>query len=229
MPMLVAELKKRKKNLKLTTEKLAYLADLPVSTVSKVMTGETKNPSFVTVEKIASAIEQEETRRRMETYLSSYKRLVKDYDEEPDLSGSGLVMVYPVIFTSINDEKDTYLIDIPDIHGMTEGYGLADSIGMARDYIGGFLYDKKDEDFPKASSIEEIDVKSSEFFGLGQSTVSLVDIDIDAYRREQDNRAVRRNVSLPNWLNQAADKAHINVSRVLQDALIKELEGTRMA
>ena len=87
MPIVIAELKKRKKNLKLTTEKLAYLADLPVSTVSKVMTGETKNPSFVTVEKIASALEREETHRRMEDYLVSYRKYVKDYDGKvPDLS-----------------------------------------------------------------------------------------------------------------------------------------------
>ena len=57
----------------------------------------------------------------------------------------------------------------------------------------------------------------------------MVDIDIEVYRRELDNKPVRRNVSLPSWLNQAANKAHINVSRVLQDALISKLEETKMA
>ena len=48
--MNVSDLKKRKKALKLTTKELAYMAELPVSTVSKIMTGETKNPSYLTVD-----------------------------------------------------------------------------------------------------------------------------------------------------------------------------------
>ena len=58
----------------------------------------------------------------------------------------------------------------------------------------------------------------------GHSIISIVDVDIDAYRRVLDNKPVRRNVSLPNWLNQAANKANINVSRVLQDALKEKLQ-----
>ena len=42
------DIRKRKKALKLTTKELAYRAELPVSTVSKIMTGETRNPSYVT-------------------------------------------------------------------------------------------------------------------------------------------------------------------------------------
>ena len=51
----------------------------------------------------------------------------------------------------------------------------------------------------------------------------MVDLDIDEYRRREDNRTVRRNVTLPNWLNQKAEKAHINVSGVLQEALKQKL------
>ena len=45
---------------------------------------------------------------------------------------------------------------------------------------------------------------------------------MDVYRRELDNQPVRRNVSLPNWLNKKANDAHINVSRVLQEALLEK-------
>ena len=38
-----------------------------------------------------------------------------------------------------------------------------------------------------------------------------------------NKKAVRRNVSIPEWLNKAADEAHINVSRVLQEALKEKL------
>ncbi|MBQ9360187.1 MAG: type II toxin-antitoxin system HicB family antitoxin [Lachnospiraceae bacterium] len=140
-----------------------------------------------------------------------------------------MMTAYPVIFTRKRDAKDTYLVYIPDLDGATEGFGFADAINMARDYIGCTLYDKKEKDFPVPSDIKEVDPVKGIFFNSGESIVSMVDIDIEVYRRELDNKPVRRNVSLPSWLNQAANKAHINVSRVLQDALISKLEETKMA
>ena len=131
--------------------------------------------------------------------------------------------VYPVIFTQTNDKKDTYLIDIPDIGGLSEGYGLADAIHMARDLIGCKLYELKDEQYPKASAMDSMDISKGEFFDSGKSFISMVDIDMEQYRKEMDNQPIRRNVSLPSWLNKKANEAHINVSRVLQDALIEKL------
>ena len=52
---------------------------------------------------------------------------------------------------------------------------------------------------------------------------AMVDVDTKEYRRKIDTKAVRRNVSLPSWLNYEAEKAQINVSRVLQEALVATL------
>ena len=134
-----------------------------------------------------------------------------------------MIAIYPVIFTATHDDKDTYLIEIPDLRGLTEGYGIQDAYRMARDYIGCKGLEIPDSEMPKASSISDIDASNGEFADAGDSFVSLVDIDLDAYRRRVNNRAVRRNVSLPAWLNEAADEAHINISRVLQDALMEKL------
>ena len=134
-----------------------------------------------------------------------------------------MTIVYPVIFTRTKDEKDTYLIEIPDLKGMTEGYGMADAIYMARDYIGGVCYGMNEEDLPHARKLEEINISEGEFTEQGESFLSLVDTDLDEYRKKLDNKAVRRNVSIPNWLNKAAEKEHINVSRVLQEALMERL------
>ena len=57
--------------------------------------------------------------------------------------------------------------------------------------------------------------------------LSLVDVDLTSYRKMLDNRTVRRNVTLPNWLNQEAEKAHVNVSKVLQEALMARLGDSR--
>ena len=131
--------------------------------------------------------------------------------------------VYPVIFTQTMDSKDTYLIEIPDLGGFSEGYGLADAIHMARDLIGCKLYELDESQYPKASEIDAIDVSKGEFFASGKSIISIVDIDMEQYRKEMDSQPIRRNVSLPSWLNKKANEAHINVSRVLQDALIEKL------
>lgn len=133
--------------------------------------------------------------------------------------------VYPVIFTVTNDEKNTVLIEIPDWGILTEGFGLADAINMARDAIGlkGIYYEDKDKAIPEPSGIYDIDPSDGTFVKDGESCVSLVDIDFAEYRRKVDNKSVRRNVTIPNWLNQEAEKANINVSKVLQNALIEVL------
>ena len=134
-----------------------------------------------------------------------------------------MVVVYPVIFTKLNDAKDTYLIEIPDLKGITEGYGLADAIKMARDYIGCYCYDKADADIPVASALNDIDISKGEFYDDGESEISLVDVDVMGYRKKMSKRAVRRNVSIPFWLNEAAEEQHLNVSKILQEALKEKL------
>lgn len=133
------------------------------------------------------------------------------------------MIIYPVILTATHDEKDTYLVYIPDIDGMTEGYGLEDAYRMARDYMGCTFYDKDNNALPVPSNIKDIDVSLSAFADAGDSFVTLVDFDLDGYRRKMNRKSVRRNVSIPEWLNDAADEAHLNVSRILQDALMDKL------
>ncbi len=134
--------------------------------------------------------------------------------------------VYPVIFT----QTDTnVLVEVPDLEILTEGTDIADAVEMARDAIGvtGISMQDHNEEIPQATDIRKIDVNTGTFFDAGKSIVSLVDIDFDAYRRKNDMKAVRRNVTLPNWLNTAAEAAHINVSKLLQDALMEKLGVSR--
>ncbi|MCK9217987.1 MAG: HicB family protein, partial [Firmicutes bacterium] len=56
---------------------------------------------------------------------------------------------------------------------------------------------------------------------------TLVDIDFDEYRRKHDNRSVRKNCTIPSWLNEEAIKAEINFSKVLQEALLNQLNIQR--
>ena len=102
-----------------------------------------------------------------------------------------------------------------------EGKNLNDAIKMARDAIGikGITLEDMGEKIPKAS--DKIDIKKGAFYNEGESIISYVDVDFDDYRRSIDNKMVRRNVTLPNWMDRLAEKEHLNVSKVLQDAIFK--------
>lgn len=133
--------------------------------------------------------------------------------------------VYPVIFTQTNDKKNTVLIEVPDFEIFTEGFGLVNAIEMARDAIGlsGITLEDMGKEIPIPSSVQDIDMENAEFKDAGQSMISMVDIDFMIYRRRLDTKSVRRNVTLPKWLNQEAERAGINVSKVLQEALMSVL------
>lgn len=141
--------------------------------------------------------------------------------------------VYPVIFTEV---ATNILIEIPDLGILTEANEegkkkgtLADAVAMARDAIGLACISAEDngKQIPVASELKNIDISKGTFFEEGEGIISLVDVDLIAYRRRIDNKTVRRNVTLPNWLNQEADKAKINVSKVLQEALMTKLGVSR--
>lgn len=130
--------------------------------------------------------------------------------------------VYPVILTQT---EDCILIEVPDLEILTQGKDLSDAIEMARDAIGLTIITMQDhmQEIPEPSFKANINMEESTFAKDGINLLALVDIDVEAYRRKYDNKAVRRNVTLPNWLNKEAEKAHLNVSRVLQEALMLKL------
>lgn len=136
---------------------------------------------------------------------------------------------YPVIFTKKGDEKDTILIEVPDLEILTEGFGVADSIEMARDAIGisGITLEDMNKPIPRPSEIKEVSFKTSAFASAEKSYISLVDVDFARYRKKVDNKMVRKNVTIPNWLNKAAEKEKINVSKVLQEALMEKVGPAR--
>ena len=83
------------------------------------------------------------------------------------------------------------------------------------------------ETIPSASKITDVDITKSEFYVEGNTFVTLVDVDFIEYRRKSDNKMVRKNVTLPNWMSIAAEKEHLNVSKILQEALKERLLTTK--
>lgn len=137
--------------------------------------------------------------------------------------------VYP---TFIAQNGKDFLVYVPDMDIYTEGSDFADAIAMARDAIGLKGIDLEDDKItlPAPSTAADAIAKAREdtdIFDYSQGTLTFVDVDFSEYRKKVDTKTVRRNVALPNWLNYEADKAGINVSRVLQEALIKTLNLSR--
>lgn len=128
--------------------------------------------------------------------------------------------VYPIIVTPTESE---FVVFVPDFNVGTQGFNLADAIEMARDAIGlvGISIEDKGEVLPTSTDISDL---SKENEG---DIIALVDIDFAEYRRKNDNRTVRRNVTLPSWLDYEAEKSGINVSAVLQSALKEKLNIAR--
>ena len=126
-------------------------------------------------------------------------------------------LLYPACFYPC-EEQECYTVVVPDLPGcVTQGKSLIDAIGMAVDAASGWVLDEMEDGkpIPPASKIE--DVQADERPG---GFVNLIVLDMDAYAEKYGEKAVRKNLTIPAWLNTYAEANNVNFSRVLQDALV---------
>ena len=141
--------------------------------------------------------------------------------------------VYPTFILNKNDDSEhPFLVCVPDMEIFTEGDTFADAIEMARDAIGltGISMEDNKEELPAPSDQTTAIAKvkqDTEDIDFSQGVLTYVDVDFSGYRKKVDTKTVRRNVALPSWLNYEAEHAGINVSRVLQEALMNVLNIKR--
>lgn len=127
---------------------------------------------------------------------------------------------YPIIL--IPDSTGNFVVDIPDFTISTEGTDITNAIEMARDAISltGISMEDRGLSLPEPTPFQEVSVEDSE------DIVTLVDVDFSAYRKQWEKRMVRKNCTLPSWLNVEAEKAGLNFSALLQAAVKAELNIT---
>ena len=126
-------------------------------------------------------------------------------------------LLYPACFYPC-EEQEGYTVVVPDLPGcVTQGRSLLDAIGMAVDAASGWILDEMEDGnpIPPASKIEDVcaDDRPGGF-------VNLIVLDIDAYAEKYGEKVVRKNLTIPAWLNTYAEANNVNFSRVLQDALV---------
>ena len=117
--------------------------------------------------------------------------------------------VYPAIFHK--NEDGSYSVIFPDLPGcISEGKNLANALFLAQSALKqwiGYMFDEK-QHISRASSLEDIEVSDGEFVNLVCADVS--------------NRAVRRTISIPKWMDDKVVKSGLSLSKVLQEALIEK-------
>ena len=124
--------------------------------------------------------------------------------------------VYPAVFT---EEDGGYSINFPDIENcFTSAETLGEGLKMANDVLCLMLYEMEEagEAIPAPSSIRDIAVAENEF-------VNFISCDTIEYRKFFHNKAVKKTLSIPSWLNDMAERADINFSAILQAALKQQL------
>ena len=126
--------------------------------------------------------------------------------------------VYPAVFT---EEKNGYSVNFPDFESCyTDADDLQAAIERAKDVLCLVLYhaEEKKESVPFPSDIKSIKTNPDEF-------ATLIDCDTLEYRKFFDNKAVKKTLSVPAWLNDMAERENINFSQVLQEALKRQLNA----
>lgn len=125
-------------------------------------------------------------------------------------------LFYPAVFHKA--EEGGYWVAFPDFpECLTEGDDMTQAYEMAVDALGLTLSDRMDDkkEIPKASEIDRID--------MSDGVLVIVEFDMEEYRRKHNSRAVKKTLSIPEWLNEEAIARNINFSQVLQEALMEKV------
>ena len=123
--------------------------------------------------------------------------------------------IYPAIFT---EEEDGILVDCPDLPNCyTDGATIEEAFENAEDALALALWHLEEEraDIPVPSAPAALTVPKS-------ASVALVRADTLPVRQMNDMRTVRKNVTLPSWMDTLARERNINFSKLLQNAIRKE-------
>ncbi|MDP4120200.1 MAG: type II toxin-antitoxin system HicB family antitoxin [Bacillota bacterium] len=118
---------------------------------------------------------------------------------------------------------DGISIEFPDLPGCIPCAETTDeAVKNAKEALGLHLFgmEQDKENIPEASTVESLTLKSNEI-------PLLVEIFMPSVRERLNNRFIKKTLSIPSWLNVEAEKAGINFSGVLQNALKEQLHIDR--
>lgn len=138
--------------------------------------------------------------------------------------------VYPAIFY---EEECKISVIFPDLGNLaTYGDNMADAMRMAEDACGLYLFTalRDGESLPTPSAINTINpaavLKELEMeYAADTAFVNMILVDMTEYARKHSDKAVKKTLSIPTWLNTLCEEKSINFSKVLQDALLTKVQS----
>lgn len=134
-----------------------------------------------------------------------------------------MLSVYPACF--YKEKEGGYSVIFPDLnHLSTCGETLENALEMAVDCLAGYLYSAKQEgeNVPAPSEMNCIDV-DKEYDEYESAFVNMVAVDVAEYAKKHFEKSVKKTLTIPSWLNEAAVANNVNFSQVLQSALKEQL------
>ena len=128
-------------------------------------------------------------------------------------------LFYPALFHKA--EEGGFWISFPDLpECLTQGDEMAQAYEMAVDALGLALTcrEKEHQPFPDASDPTSVVIAPDSF-------LAVIEFDMLAYKKRTNSRAVKKTLSIPAWLNEAAMAMDLNFSQILQEALISKIQS----
>lgn len=129
-------------------------------------------------------------------------------------------LFYPAIFHEA--EEGGFWVSFPDLpECLTEGDDMQQAYEMAVDALGISLISRKEEGepIPKPTEINKVDTEDG--------FLAVVEFDMMEYQKKHNSRAIKKTLSIPEWLNEEAVARGVNFSQVLQEALMLKLNIRR--
>lgn len=134
-----------------------------------------------------------------------------------------MLSAYPACF--YKEKEGGYSVIFPDLnHLATCGETLDKALAMAVDCLAGYLFeaDRAGEDVPVPSLMSAI-VPADEYDNYEEAFVNMVTVDVAEYAKTHFEKAVKKTLTIPKWLNDRAEREHVNFSQLLQAALRQKL------
>lgn len=127
---------------------------------------------------------------------------------------------YPAIFHTA--EEGGFWVSFPDLpECLTEGDTMEETYAMAVEALGLSITDRlrNHETLPVPSVPGQISLENPDGY------LVIIQFDLEAYQKKHNSRAVKKTLSIPEWLNEEAVAMGINFSQVLQEALLTKIQS----
>ncbi len=121
---------------------------------------------------------------------------------------------YPVIFTKEDVGFSTSAIDLEGC--FSQGDTFEQAYLMTQDAIGLYLEDLEELPAPTDPAKITLSLEPCKF-------LAVVEFDDLEYKKRHSSHAVKKTLTIPQWLNEEAERQHVNFSGVLQEALKNKL------